>query len=225
MEAGAARSSMFLASVEADAIAARIAAIEARTGVQVVTAFVGRAARYPEARWKAFALAVSVAALIVAILGFLRPGWNGAEAPLGVIVAILAAGITNAILATYVGAYERLFVRHNRAAAEVRQYAEGLFLARGLFATPGRTAVLIVVSLFERVVIVHADRGFAGRVPASEWDDVVAPMTPALRAGEHGGAMQAGLTALESLLVRKDFVATGAEANALPDSPLQERGA
>jgi putative membrane protein len=215
---------MFLASSEADAIAARIAAIEARTGVQIVAAFVGRAARYPEARWKAFALGVSVAALIVAANGFIRPDWNVAESSLGGIVAILAAGITNAIVATYVRGYERLFVRHNRAAAEVRQYAEGLFLARGLFSTPARTAVLIVVSLFERVVVVHADRGFAGRIATTDWDDVVTPITVALRSGERASAVQAGLAALESLLGRKDFLAAGGEANALPDRPLEERG-
>jgi hypothetical protein len=63
---------MHLTTPEANAIAARIAATEARTGVQVVTTVVGRAARYPEARWKAFALGVSVAALIVGATGILR---------------------------------------------------------------------------------------------------------------------------------------------------------
>jgi len=216
---------MFLTSSEADAIAARIADVEARTGVQVVAAFVGRAARYPEARWKAFALGVSVAALVVVALEFVRPDWHAAGAALGGTVAILAAGITNALVATYVRAYERLFVRHNRAAAEVRQYAEALFLARGLFATPARTAVLIVASLFERAVVVHADDGFAGRVDAAEWERVVAAMTAALRSGERAGAVQAGLSALESLLVRSGFAAAGGETNVLPDRPLEERGA
>jgi uncharacterized membrane protein len=219
------RSSMFLSPASADVIAARIADIETRTGVQVVVAIVGRAARYPETRWKAFALGVSIAALLVGGLGIVRPDWNTASSAFGGIVLILAAGITNAFIATWVRRYERLFVRHNRASVEVRQYAEGLFLTRELFATPTRTAVLIVVSLFERVVAVHADRGHSERIAAADWEGVIAPMTVALRSGDRAGAVTAGLDRLESLLVRSGLVAAGATTNALPDRPLEERGA
>ena len=216
---------MFLSPAEADVIAARIADVETRTGVQVVVAIVGRAARYPEARWKAFALGVSIGALLVGGSGIARPGWDAAGSALGGIVAVLAVGIANALIANWVPRYERIFVRHNRASVEVRQYAEGLFLARELFATPTRTAVLMVVSLLERVVAIHADRGHADRIAAAEWEGVIAPMTAALRSGDRAGAVEAGLDSLQSLLVRSGFVAAGATANALPDRPLEERGA
>jgi len=216
---------MFLTSAEASAIATRIAEVEARTGVQVVVAVVGRAARYPEAHWKAFALGVSLSALIIGGWGLARPEWNTAGAVFGGIVAVLAAGIVNALAATWLRGYQRAFVRHNRAAAEVRQYAEGLFLARELYATPARTAVLIVVGLFERAVVVHADRGFTDRIATPEWEGVVAPMTVALRSGERAGAVQAGLAALQTLLVRSGFAGAGAGAGSLPDRPIEERGA
>ena len=215
---------MFLSPSQADAITARIATVEAGTGVQVVVAIVGRAARYPEARWKAFALAVSVGTLIVAAMALVRPDWTSASSALGA-MAVLAAGISNALVATSVDRYARIFVRHNRAAAEVRQYAEGLFLARELFATPARTAVLIVVSLLERVVVIHADRGYTDRIGATEWESIVAPMTVALRSGDRAGAVQSGLDALQALLGRKGFVGGGPTTNALPDRPLEERGA
>ena len=216
---------MFLSSAEASAIATRIAEVEARTGVQVVVAVVGRTARYPEARWKAFALGVSLVALVIGGSGLVRPEWNTAGATFGAIVAVLAAGIVNALAATWLPSYQRVFVRHNRAAAEVRQYAEGLFLARELYATPARTAVLIVVGLFERAVVVHADRGFTDRIATPEWEGVVAPMTHALRSGERAGAVHAGLAALQSLLVRRGFADAGGGAGSLPDRPIEERGA
>jgi putative membrane protein len=215
---------MFLSPSQADAITARIADVEASTGVQVVVAIVGRAARYPEARWKAFALGVSVGALIVGALAYLRPDWTTAGAALGAIV-VLAAGISNALVATSVDSYARIFVRHNRAAVEVRQYAEGLFLARELFLTPARTAVLIVVSLLERVVVIHADHGYTDRIGATEWEGIVARMSVALRAGDRAGAVEAGLDVLQALLGRKGFVGAGPTTNTLPDRPLEERGA
>ena len=216
---------MFLSSAESSTIATRIADVEASTGVQVVVAVVGCAARYPEARWKSFALGVSLSALIIGGLGIVRPEWSMAASAFEGVIAVLAAGIANAFVATYLHSYQRVFVRHNRAAAEVRQYAEGLFLAHELFATPARTAVLIVVSRFERVVVVHADRGFTDRIAVTEWEGVVAPMTVALRSDELVDAVQAGLAALHSLLVRRGFDATGARAGDLPDRPLEERGA
>lgn len=216
---------MFLSATEASSIAARIADVEARTGVQIVVAVVGRAARYPEARWKAFALGVSASGLIIGGSGLLHPEWSTVGSALGGIMAALGVGIANALFANYARGWQRLYVRHNRAAAEVRQYAEGLFLARELFATPARTAVLIVISLFERAVVVHADRGLDEPVPKSEWDAVVAPMTAALRSGQRAGAVQAGLDALESLLVRSGLVGVGAGAGVLPDRPIEERGA
>ena len=71
---------MFLSSAEADAVDARIARVEARTGVQVVTAIVGRSDTYPEIPWKAFALGVATAALIIVVLDFTRPDWMTAYA-------------------------------------------------------------------------------------------------------------------------------------------------
>ena len=216
---------MFLSPPQADTITERIADIEASTGVQVVVAIVGRAARYPEARWKAFALGASVGALVVGALAFVRADWNTAGSVLEAIVVVMAAGLSNAVVATWVDGYAQIFVRRNRAAVEVRQYAEGLFLARGLFETPARTAVLMVVCLLERVVVVHADRGYSDRITAAEWEGVVAPMRVALRGGDRAGAVEAGLGALQALLVRSGFVGAGPTMNALPDRPLEERGA
>ena len=70
----------------------------------------------------------------------------------------------------------------------------------------------------------HADRGFAGRIATIDWDERRGTDDGRSAFGRTGGAVQAGLAALESLLVRKDFLAAGGEANALPDRPLEERG-
>src|SRR5258708_35863064 len=46
----------FLTRTEAEAIEARVAAVEAATGAQVVVALIGKADAYVELPWKAFAL-------------------------------------------------------------------------------------------------------------------------------------------------------------------------
>lgn len=215
----------YLSAAEAGAIERRIASIEAAHGVQVVTAIVGRSDAYPEIRWKAFAMGAAVAALAVVVLDALRPGWTGAGTTLIDAVAILGVAAANALAAQFVPAYGRRFVRANRAEAEVRQYAEGMFLARGLFTTDARSAVLLLASLFEHRVVVHADIGFDGRLTPADWQGVVAAMTPPMRRGERAQALGEGLTALERLLVARGFVATVAASQALPDQTVEERGA
>src|SRR5206468_3641109 len=80
---------------------------------------------------------------------------------------ILAAGAASALLAVFVPAFARLFLRKVRAEVEVRQYAQSMFLDRHVFAAPGRRGVLVLVSLFERRIEILADAGFRDRLTAA----------------------------------------------------------
>ena len=83
-------------------------------------------------------------------------------------------------------AFARLFLRAARRDVEVRQYAQSLFLTRGLFGTRDRTAVLILISLFERRIEILPDVGLHGRVSETDWQTVIARMTPHLRGSLSG---------------------------------------
>jgi uncharacterized membrane protein len=202
---------------DAAALERRIAAVEAATGVQVVTAVVPRADDYPEAPWRAFALGVAVASLAGVGLDVGRPDWVTPGALLAQALLVLAAGSVLALAARYVDAVRRRFVPDERAAGEARQCAEALFLARELFATPRRDAVLILVARLERRVVVVPDSGYRGRVAAHEWQAVVDAMTPRLASGALREAFDAGLAALQAVLVGKGF-APGDGRNPLPDA-------
>ena len=85
---------MRLQAAESDALDIRIAAVEARTGVQVLAAVVPRSDSYLELPWKAFALGAALAALGVA----LADRWTAALAPA---LAILGAAAASALLAVF----------------------------------------------------------------------------------------------------------------------------
>jgi putative membrane protein len=215
---------VYLTRADLDAIDAHVAAVEAATGVQVVTAVIGKADSYVELPWKAFAVGAALAALAAGAADLLRPDWTTAHATLLTAVVILGAGAISALLTVFVPPYARLYLRPARAELEVRQYAHALFLEHELFRTRERVGVLILVSLFERRVEVLPDRGFAGRVPRAEWQAVVARMTPALRHGRPGDALGQGLTALDDLLARKGFRPPADPVNEIPDTPIEEAG-
>lgn len=216
---------MFLSRTEADAIKALITALEARTGVQVVTAVIGKADAYVELPWKAFALGAALAGLGVVIADWLRPDWFTAYAALLHALAILGAAAVSALAAIFVPAYARLFLRATRRDSEVRHYAESLFLRRELFKTQSRTGILLLVSVFERKVEILADVGLHGRVGEPDWRTVIARMTPHLAVGRPAEALQQGLERLEELLVAKGLHGAPARKNELADRPIEERGA
>lgn len=208
---------------EADDIDAQVAALEARSGVQVATAIVGKTDSYSELPWKAFALGASLAGLAVVAADVWRPQWVTAGTAIAHVTTILASGGTCALAAIFIPAFARIFLRPSRRDVEVRQYAESLFLKHGLFATRDRTAVLILITIFERRIEILHDVGLADLVSENDWNAVIARMTPHMREWRPHQALQQGLLAVGDLLASKGFAGAGGR-NELPDSPIEERG-
>lgn len=214
----------FLDRGESDALEAQIAALEAQTGVQLVAAVIGKADSYVELPWTAFALAASLAGLALVIADAAAPQWVTAGTAIAHVMAILGTGAAAALAAIFIPAFGRLFLRPLRAEVEVRQYAESLFLRHALFASRRRTAVLVLVSLFERRIEILADEGLRARVTGDDWQTAIARMTPRLRGGHAAAALQDGLAAVEMLLASKGFRGGAGDVDELPNRPIQETG-
>ena len=141
----------------------------------------GRSDGYPEIVWKAFALGVAAAALVVVALDVAAPRL-GERASTLVQRRPDARGGRGERACRHRGARVRaLFLNRVRAAGEVRQFAQAMFLERQVFRTRSRNGVLVLASRFERHVEIVADIGFDGRVDAAQWRSVVDTMMPALR--------------------------------------------
>jgi putative membrane protein len=165
-----------------------------------------------------------LAGLAMVVADAVRPQWLTANATLIHTVSILSAGGASALLAVFVPAYARLFLRPTRRDAEVRRYAEALFLRHELFKTRERNGVLILVSCFERKVEILADTGLHRSISEAEWRPVIARMTPLLREQHYALALHEGLAATEELLAAKGLKARAGAENELPDRPIDEKG-
>jgi len=199
-----------------------IAETEKRSGAQIVTAVIRRSDSYTELPWKAFAFGASCAAFLLFIDHLLRPGWERQSAALMIITTILAAGITSALLALYMPKFARLFLSAHRCEAEVRQYAESLFLSRELFATSRRTGLLLLVSLFERRVILLPDTGLNRRLSGEAMQKIIGQMTPILASGQVALALETGLLKLQEILTATAAGEPG--TNELPNELIEEKG-
>lgn len=213
---------MHLSESERREIGERAARIEARTGAQLVAAVVGRCDAYPEIPWKAFALAASMTALVAVLSGqqgaLAATSWPGLLA----VVALLGAGAVAALATVFFPPFARLFLDSARRDAEVRQYAESFFLGRDLVRTRQRSAVLLLVGLFERSVVILPDSGVRARVDAAELAAVIARMTPSLAAGRIAPALLDGLDALETLLAAKGFAGAAGDGGDGGDDEIGE---
>lgn len=203
----------------------RVADAETRTGVEIAVAVIERCDAYPELPWKAFALAAATAGLLAWVL---RLGVPESWLPPAVswdLVLVLGCGAVAALVSVWLPPFARLFLDRHRAEGEARQYAESLFLSRQLFATRGRTAVLLLVGLFERQVVLLPDSGAAARLAPAAAEGVIGRMQPLLRSGEVAQALGVGLDALSGALGAAPPDRGGGGGNEIPNAVLEEGGA
>lgn len=200
----------------------RIAEVEKRTGAQIVLAVIKRGDSYAEIPWKAFALAVSVASLLVFFQAMLWSEWFTWTSVVPALTTMLAAGAVCALMTVYLPWFARIFLNAHRSEMEVRQYAESLFLSRQLFATSKRSGILLLVSLFERQVIILPDTGISTLLSREVMRDIISLMTPFLASGLVTRALEEGLKKIEEILV----IAATVEAveNEISDEIIEEKG-
>jgi putative membrane protein len=164
---------------------------------------------YPEATWRAAALAAAAACLAFFAAA---PGLE----PRLQLAAVLAAAGLGAVLGRTLSPLRRALAGPDRLEAMVRRRAESVFMRRGIAGTERRSGILLFVSVFERRAVVLADSGFSGRVSQAEWDEAVAKVV------ERGGADLAGgiaaaVSHCRGLLQRAG--PAGRDADELPDRP------
>jgi len=195
--------------------------VEKRTNTQIVLAVIQRSDSYAELPWKAFALGVSFTGLLVFLFDQLFYSWYSGYTVLFVIAGILAGGVVFALLTLLIPGFAKRFLSAIRADVEVRQYAESLFLSRELFATGKRVGILVLVSLFERKVVILPDRGLSNQLTKDVMHKIITAMTLSLKRGEISRAFEAGLEELSHIL---ETNVPGTGKNELSDEIIEEKG-
>jgi len=195
--------------------------VEKQTNSQIVLALIQRSDNYAELPWKAFALGASVTGLIVFIINLLDYGWYTENSVLLAVAGILVGGAILALLTVLMPGFAKQFLSTSGAEVEVRQYAESLFLSRELFATSKRTGILVMVSLFERKVVILPDRGLSNHLPEDTLQSIIAVMAVFLKQGKVKQAFETGLEQLVHVLGTN---VVGIDKNELSDEIIEEKG-
>jgi len=211
-----------LSAFDRDLLDKRIAEAEIQTNAQIVVATVKRCDNYAEIPWKAFAIGASVAGLAVVTTHLVMKDWITDIRLLLSVAAVLATGTFLALLTLIFKSFARLFLPKSRMETETRQYAESLFLSRELFTTEGRKGILLLVSQFERQVVILPDTGVRKWLSADVMEKIISGMTPHLRQNEVRNAMETGLDRLITAL--SPPVAKEPDKNELSNEIIEEDG-
>ena len=198
-----------------------IAEAELQTNAQIVLATVKRSDNYAEIPWKAFAFGSSIAGLVLFLLDLVKV-WEMGTLILFPVAIILATGTLFVFLTILFQGFARLFLSDGRRETETMQYAESLFLSRELFATEDRRGILLLISQFERQVIILPDRGVRDRLSIEVMDDIISKMTQYLRKDEVRNAMETGLEELIAEL--SPMTSSGQDINELSNKIIEEEG-
>lgn len=101
-----------------------------------------------------------------------------------------------------------------------RERAVAMFGKLRVWDTQHNNGVLVYVLLAEHAIEIVADRGLTSRVPAGEWQRIVAAMQGAFRQGRYEDGLAQAIDAVTALLVRHFPLKPGeANPNELPDEP------
>jgi putative membrane protein len=215
---------MPLSEKEQQQINTLVARFEADTGIQTVAAVIGKADAYPEIPWKAYALGSALGTLALALDPGVFPQWAQTHLAGFHAMVILGTGAVSSIAAAFMPPIGRLFLNHLRAQGEARQYAQALFLERELFRTADRCGVLVLVSQYERAVVILPDSGLAKACSAGQLERAVATMRPLLARGQTGAAFEAGFNSLKTQLVAAGSALNRSANNELADAVVVEPG-
>jgi len=200
----------------------RIAETEKQTGAQIVVASVKRSDSYAEIPWKAFAIGASVASLVAIVMDLFVLGWLSETLIIFSVAVIPASGALFALLSVLFPRFGILFLPPQRKETETMQYAESLFLSRELFSTEDRRGILLLVSRFERQVVILPDKGIRSLLSDEVLKGVISSMTIHLRRNELRQALETGLDGIYAALGSP--VPGGSGRNELSDEIIEEEG-
>jgi putative membrane protein len=211
-----------LSEQEKGRISEAVRAAETRTSAEIVPMLVSRSGLYRDAQHRT-GLGLALVVLAGLLMGegyFASWGWQPADAA-WLLLAVVAAYAIGAWFGTF-GPVIRAVTSTERLRRKVQVRAELAFVQHSLSRTRQRTAVLLMVSLFERHVYVLPDAGIGPGISPAQWNEVVEAVVTKLKAHDVAGGFCAGIERCGALLARVCPAVPGDNPDELSNRLVQE---
>lgn len=210
----------FFSQADRDAIRAATSEAERRTSGELVVYVAERCDPHPEVDWKAAFLGGAVGA-VCATLAISRFGGWGAPDYLWILLGLQVGLVTGWVASRFDGVARRL-IAEDAVESRVEGRAAEAFVEERVFATEGRSGVLIFLALFEHRVLLLADEGIDALVDNDAWDAISRDIARGLRRKAPAEALIEAVGRCADLMVERGVSATN-PANELSDEPRFRR--
>ena len=180
-------------------LADAVRAAEKNTSGEIVPFVAAQSDSYPEAWLRSGTLAAFLLLFIFGVVNIGSDTWlpvSIGEIVLFALLAFAAAGLA----ATYLPMVKRMFIPAAMMQQRVDERASMAFLEEEVFATRERTGILIFISLFEHRVRILGDSGINEKVEQAQWDDIVATIVQAMKAGQPADGLHDAIEQCGALL-------------------------
>lgn len=212
-----------LPAADLERIEAAVHEAEKGSAGEIVPYIVARSDPFEEAPWKGAAWALLVAAVVVGAARLWSESW-GVWTPLWDSLMIAAAGAAGWLAGRFISPLTRLLVGSHILELRVRRRAAVAFVEAEVFRTTARTGILLLVSLFERRVVILGDRGINERVEPEQWQGIVSRIIAELKSGQPVDAIIQGIVALGDLLQASGVTNPDRDLDELADRPRTDGG-
>jgi len=200
-------------------IKAAVKDAEDKISGEIVPVIVEKSGFYTIAAYKGSMIAAGVAFFIVILLD--RYVFDASSTlfydPVFIFIVVLLAGLLGSFAPSAFTPLLRKLVSQRHFDHATRQRAENAFLEEEIFNTRHRTGIMIFISLFEREVIVMADKGISKVVEQKVWDKLVIDLVNAIRAGKIVDGLEGAIQRCGEVLLEKGFLKTEDDINELGD--------
>jgi len=189
---------------------------ESKVSGEIVPVFVESSSTYPIANLRGAGLLGGLTFLSIIIASRFSESLI-VNSPLPIFFIVLLGAIAGLIISEHFIVVKRLLVGQSQMDLFTRHRAERAFLEEEVFNTRQRTGIMILVSFFEREVIVLADKGISNVLHQNEWDSVVKQLTNKIKYGDVVNGMIETIERCTEILLKYNFVKTSEDENELKD--------
>lgn len=221
---------MRLSEADRAAVAAAVAAAEARTDGEIVTVVAPRSDGYHDValHWAVLAMLGALALLaafpwVAERMWALVDPWAARTPTGGLLAAALVLATATFLLARLLLAPMRVRIALTPGSTEarrVRRRATELFRVAAERRTKARTGVLLYLSLAEHRAEIVADEAIHSRVAPEVWGEAMAVLLRATRDGRPGQGLAAAVERI-GVVLAEHFPRTADDANELPDRMVE----
>ncbi len=167
----------FFTPEEQQRIEAAVNAAEALTSGEIVPMVIDSSYEYPRAEL------IGGGTLALGI-GLLISWWFGGDSIWWFFPAFVIAFVLIYLSIRTCPFLKRKMIHPNEMSVETKEKAIVSFMEQGLHETRDKTGILILISLFERRVVVLADSGINAKVPEHTWDEIVETILKGIKQGQ-----------------------------------------